>query len=181
MVKVKRVTRTDRVTVWNAAIEERQGGVHEYSKRMDEEVSFPLWHLIWFTDWGTGTRRDFVAIRYVKGNSRRSTSRRAGPAGGWNWVGGAGESGRAWEHDRFVGAVSLGPLFLSFLLLFNAYIYIFSFLYAIYPESTALSNLTLPSSFANSSCSPRCTPLISTPLPNLWSTLPCPYSNRRFP
>jgi hypothetical protein len=28
------------VTVCNAAIEERQGGVHEYSKRLDEEVSF---------------------------------------------------------------------------------------------------------------------------------------------
>jgi hypothetical protein len=37
--------------LYAAAIEERQGGVHEYGKGMDEEVSFsPLWQLIWFTD-----------------------------------------------------------------------------------------------------------------------------------
>ena len=33
---------------------------------------------------------------------------------------------------------------------------------------------------ANSSCSPRCTPLISFPLPNPWSTFPCSYRNKRL-
>ncbi len=66
---------TDRVTVCNVAIEERQGGVYEYGKGLDEEVSFPCGTDMVYGLRNTGTLRDFVAIRYVKGNSRRSRSR----------------------------------------------------------------------------------------------------------
>lgn len=147
---------------------------------MDQEVNIsPVALDMVYGLMNTGTRRDFVAIRYVKGNNRRSTSRRAGPGrlemGSDSGV--VGGEGRAWERDHFLDALTQSsrsravpfPLFLP--LVSYAYIYIFSFLYAICPESTALINPTLPSSFANSSCSPRCTPLIS-PLPCLWSTFP---------
>jgi hypothetical protein len=80
------VTQTDRVTVCNVAIEERQGGIHEYSKGLDEEVSFPCGTDMVYGLRNTGTRRDFVAIRYVKGNSGRSTS--VGPGRGLELVGG---------------------------------------------------------------------------------------------
>ena len=60
---------------------------------------------------------------------------------------------------------SLSLSFLAFLLRIQ---YIFYFLYSIYlSESAALINLALPSSTSNSSCLPRCTPLISLPSQSL--------------
>ena len=79
------MTGTNRVTVCNTAIEERQGGVYEYGKGVDEEVRFfpPVALDMVYGLTKTGTRRDFVAIRYVKGNSRRSIDTSIRRAVGW--------------------------------------------------------------------------------------------------
>ena len=74
----------------------------------------------------TGTRRDFVAIRYEKGNSGRGTSRRAGSGRGLERVGCAGEGRRgiAGMGTALVGlALSVqGGSFSSFPLLSSSFL-----------------------------------------------------------
>jgi hypothetical protein len=76
----------------------------------------------------TGTRRDFVAIRYVKGNSRAGT-RAVGNCVGLGVEGWHGGMGTGWFRWRCQLLVDPTILLFSCILyfLFYPYIYIFSF------------------------------------------------------